>query len=93
MCAASSEVFALWQWYNFAVQRVPAGKRALRINMDESAIRLLQGGRKGNVFPSKTKPPAQHASLNQRRPYLTHGAVRRNRNRAGRGCRSKNRPA
>jgi hypothetical protein len=54
---------------------VPAGKRILRINLDETAICLFQGDAKGNVFLSKTDPAAvQNIPLGQRRTYLTHVA-------------------
>ena len=32
---------ASWQWFNWTLQRVPAGKKALRINMDETCCRLF----------------------------------------------------
>ena len=30
------EAFASWRWFNYLVSQVPAGKRALLINMDET---------------------------------------------------------
>ena len=45
----------MWQWWNHYYRQLPEGKRALRINMDETAICAFQGGgAKGNVFIDKT---------------------------------------
>ena len=47
----------------------------LRINLDETAVCLFQGGGKGNVFLSKKDPAlVQHSPHSQRRCYVTHVA-------------------
>ena len=50
------------------------GRRLLRINVDETAVCLFQGGGRGNVFLTKGEECHQHAPLSQRRTYLTHVA-------------------
>ena len=47
---------ATWQLYNYLLTSIPAGKRVLRINLDETSICLFQGRVKGNVFVSKREP-------------------------------------
>ena len=69
------QAFATWQWSNYCHAQLPAGKRALRVNMDETAICLLQGGGRGNVFLSKTdQTVVQNIPRGKRRTYLTHVA-------------------
>ena len=66
----------MWRWANFCFSQIPPGVRPLRINFDETAVCLFQGGGPGNLFLSKTDPcAAQHATQAQRRTYLTHVAL------------------
>ena len=68
----------MWQWWNYAVSRVPAGKEALKLNLDETSVCLFQGGAKGALMVSQRRlgdrPPelVQHASASNRRACLTH---------------------
>jgi hypothetical protein len=66
---------AFWQWSNFAEQHVPAARRPLRVNLDETAVCLSQACRKGNVLISNIMNAVQHAPLAARRTYLTHVAL------------------
>jgi len=71
------EAFASWQWCNYLIGKVPAGKKALLINMDETAVCLYPGTRRGTVILSKTRQPGspvQPVSRASRRTYLTHVA-------------------
>ena len=63
---------ASWRWWSYLHAQVPSGKRPLRVNIDETALCLFQGGGKGTVFVSKA---IQRASLSKRRTYLTHVGV------------------
>ena len=64
---------ATWQLYNYLLTSIPAGKRVLRINLDETSICLFQGRVKGNVFVSKREPRiAQDQSASQQRTYFSH---------------------
>ena len=66
---------ASWQWYNYSATQVPESKALLRVNMDETAICLFQGGGKGNVFVSKRDQTAvQNVPRGRTRTYLTHVA-------------------
>ena len=38
---ATGKATAAWQWFNWTLQRVPAGKKALRMNLDETSCRLF----------------------------------------------------
>ena len=71
----SLPTFASWQWANYCFSQIPAGQRALRVNMDETSICLLQGDDCGNIFLSKKAPAAQHAPLRTRRAYLARVAL------------------
>ena len=51
------------------------GRRLLRINLDETAACLFQGGARGNIFFNKLENCTQHAPLAQRRTYVTHVAI------------------
>ena len=69
----------MWQWYNACAARVPDGKAALRINMDETSVCLWQGGGKGTVICRKRRAPdgpepAERVSRAKRRACLTHVA-------------------
>ena len=70
------KALAAWQWSNYWHSQIPAGRRPLRLNLDETAICLFQGGGKGNVFVTKSAARVgQHATRGQRRTYLSHVAV------------------
>ena len=76
-CERNLKAAAAWQWWNCAVASMPAGRVPLRVNLDETAICLYQGGSKGVVFCRKRKggsgaEPFQKVSLAKRRTYLTH---------------------
>ena len=45
----------MWQWRNYAVSHVPPGHQLLRINLDETSVKLFQGDAKGTVFFKKRK--------------------------------------
>ena len=47
------ETFAVWQWWSHARSKVPLGKEALRINMDETSVSLYQGAAKGTIIANK----------------------------------------
>ena len=53
--AQCAEALAGWQWWNCAAQRVPPGLELLRINLDETAVCLFQGGGKGTVICRKRR--------------------------------------
>ena len=78
-CVAAPRVpqaCAAWQWFNYCYSQVPCGKRVLRVNFDETAVCLFQGGGRGNVFVSKTGAAAvQKVSLATRRTYVTYVAL------------------
>ena len=74
LAPSSAKALASWQWFNYVAGAVQRGRRLLRINVDETAICLFQGGGRGNVFLKKAEDCHQHASLSQRRTYLTHVA-------------------
>ena len=40
------EAFASWPWFNYLASKVPAGKKALITNIDETAVCLFQGARR-----------------------------------------------
>ena len=71
----SKQAFAAWQWYNYVADRVPAGKTALRINLDETSVCLFQGTGRGTVFVSKKRRLTQHAPRALRRRCMTHVGV------------------
>lgn len=69
------EAFASWQWWNYACGHVPACKCVLRINMDETAVCLYQGGARGNIFIGMADAAvAQNVTRAQTRTYFTHVA-------------------
>ena len=39
----------MWRWSNFLHSQVPPGQKPLRVNMDETAIRLVQTARRGMI--------------------------------------------
>jgi len=54
---------------------VPAGMTPLRINIDETAACLYQGGRRGNIFLSAGVPAVEDVSLGKRRTHMTLIAI------------------
>ena len=73
------QAHAVWQWYNSCAARVPRGKQPLRINLDETSVRLFQGGGKGTIACKKrrdrpSEEPHEQASRAKRRTCLTHVA-------------------
>ena len=40
---------AVWRWYRALLRVVPAGKRVLRINMDETSVAAFHGHEAGNI--------------------------------------------
>ena len=72
----ASKAYIFWQWYNHVASLCPAGKKILKINMDESSIAFFQGAVKGNVFFSKAhddpkKEPQQRIKKSLLRVNLT----------------------
>ena len=53
---------------------MPAQKRPLRINFDETSVCLFQGHGAGNIFIAKRSRPTQNVSRGARRACLTHVA-------------------
>ncbi len=77
-CFSAREAHAAWQWWNFCDGRVPHGKSALRINLDETSVCIFQGDQKGNIFVSTKRPrqePVQKVSQGKRRCCFTHIGV------------------
>ena len=73
-----SEAFASWQWANFLVSQVPAGKKPLMINLDETAVCMFQGTARGTIMVGKKRKreqPIQRVNRASRRTYLTHVAI------------------
>lgn len=68
------EAASAWQWWNFYAAQVPHDKAPLRINWDETAICLFQGGGRGSVFLAKQDQTEQNVPLGKQRSYLTHVA-------------------
>ena len=66
---------AAWTWFNYICSRVPLGKQVLRMNLDETAVCLFQGGGRGNLFISKKQRVVQHVPRNKKRCHLTHVAL------------------
>ena len=71
---------ALWAWSNFLHSRVPTGKIALRLNLDETAIKLYQDGGVGFLTKRGTRNKQTHAlhrnvTRGQLRTTFTHVAV------------------
>ena len=44
------EAFASWPWFNYLTSKVPAGKKALITNIDETAVCLFQVARRGAML-------------------------------------------
>ena len=67
----------VWQWFNYLAAAVPAGKRALRLNLDETAICMHQQSPKGNICVDRKRARSihQHVPRAKRRRYLTYVAI------------------
>ena len=74
---------AAWQWFNYAAAQAPTGSTILRINLDETSVKLFQGDGKGAVFFKKKRgrpglgaaeegEAVQAVSLKKKRACLTH---------------------
>ena len=63
----------MWQWWNYCFSHIPANKKALRVNMDETGVCLFQGHGRGNIF-SRGDQATQHVTRGKQRTYLTHVA-------------------
>lgn len=65
---------ATWQWWNYLQSRTPPGKCLLRVNLDETAVCLHQGGGRGSLFVTKRQRAGlvESAPTNKRRCYMTH---------------------
>ena len=46
---SSLKASASWQWFNWSSAQLPAGKTALRLNMDETTLRLFYDAAKGVI--------------------------------------------
>ena len=63
------QAYACWAWWNYLEARLAAGCRVVRINFDETSLKIFQGGTKGQVFD---KSAVQRASLGIRRQAVTY---------------------
>ena len=59
------KALAMWQWAYFLNSQVPSGKQPLRINMDETCIRLYQRGKVGHLILEAMKQKKQGDALSQ----------------------------
>ena len=72
-----SKALAMWQWSFFLNTQVRSPKKPLRINMDETCIRLHQRGKLGHIGIAAMKrrksanPVTQNATLAQQRAACT----------------------
>ena len=74
------EAEVVWQWYNHVAGRRPSRKRILRLNLDETALRLLNTDGKRAVFCAAKRKRGPRYRLQQVRKVtlrtsLTHIAV------------------
>ena len=72
--AVPTKAAAYFQWINFALSSGPTGLRPLVLNMDETAIGRCFHGLRGTIVTtaSKVGSPSEHASLSQRRSYISY---------------------
>ena len=68
------KAFAVWQWWRHLRSKATPAAPVLRVNMDETAVALHQGGGAGSIFLSKRKfkELVEAASTSKRRCYMTH---------------------
>ena len=72
---------AVWQWWRCLCSHIPSGKKMLRLNLDETAVRFYYKPNKG--LRTKRTPnhdihearAVQHATKGQQRRALTHVAI------------------
>ena len=57
-----SQATAVWQWYNYLESQTPTGFKLLRLNLDETSVKLYQGDQKGTCFFKKKRPREPNAS-------------------------------
>jgi hypothetical protein len=69
----------VWQWYNFAESVAAArGRRILRVNLDETAVKLYPGRSRGSLFVSQKRlrdGGGQRLPKWKQRCCLTHVAL------------------
>ena len=72
---------AVWQWWRCLCSHIPSGKKVLRLNLDETAVRFFYKPSKGlrtrrtpNHIIHETRA-VQHATKGQQRRALTHVAI------------------
>jgi len=72
---------AVWQWWRCLCSHIPCGKKVLRLNLDETAVRFFYKPSKGlrtrrtpNHIIHETRA-VQHATKGQQRRALTHVAI------------------
>ena len=58
----------MWKWSNFLHDTIPANKRPLHINVDESSIKLDTGSLIGNITAVSRKRKRSHKGLHRRAP-------------------------
>ena len=58
----------MWKWSNFLHDAIPANKRPLHINVDESSIKLDTGSLIGNITAVSRKRKRSHKGLHRRAP-------------------------
>lgn len=76
--ACRFQATAVWQWANYYGTQIPDGKSVLRVNLDETAVCLFQGGSKGTIFTGKRRQRGeafQRVSMGKRRCHITHVAL------------------
>ena len=74
---------AVWRWFRFLESRVPAEKRPLILNLDETSVRFYYTPQKGVLVPEKstTEGPkaapmsGRNTSRGQMRKALSHVAI------------------
>ena len=77
LSCAFSQVQAVWQWYNYLTAAVPAGKRVLRLNLDETSLCLHQARPQGIICLDRKRcrslaQPVPHA---KRRRYMSYISI------------------
>ena len=76
----AAQVLAVYQWWNYLVSLCPSDKTVLRLNLDETAVRLYQSPAKGLMFrplhgEKRRKRRISQASRKQQRACITHVAI------------------
>ena len=69
---------AVWRWYRSLLKVVPAGKKVLRVNMDETSVAAFHGHESGNIAHwgkrGLDSEPITWADRKKRRTAFTHAA-------------------